>query len=123
MLLENGSVTVLVWSFGTLCLGVGSYAVSMLSADGLFFAWGFLRGMRADKTLDALSSRSAWFWSVSPLKRYKFPSPHFGPQISPLFDTCAYSPFGLRTGHGTIPKRSGSLLLRLQLCSAHELEN
>ncbi len=27
--------------------------------DGLFFAWGFLRGVRADKTLDALSSRSA----------------------------------------------------------------
>jgi hypothetical protein len=47
----------------------------------------------------------------------------FGPQISPLLDACAYSPFGLRTGHGTIPKRSGSLPLRLQLCSAHELED
>jgi hypothetical protein len=41
-------------------LGVGSYAVSTLSTDGLFFACGFLLGMRADKTLDALSSWSAW---------------------------------------------------------------
>jgi hypothetical protein len=39
-------------------LGVSSYAVSTLSTDGLFFVWGFLRGMQADKILDALSSRS-----------------------------------------------------------------
>jgi hypothetical protein len=43
--------------------------------------------------------------------------------FSPLLETCAFSPFGLRTGHGTIPERSGSLQLRLQLCCAHELEN
>ncbi len=42
-------------------LGVSSNAVSTLSIDWLFFAWGLLLGMRADKTLDALSSRSASF--------------------------------------------------------------
>ncbi len=36
--------------------------------------------------------------------------------------TWAINPFGLRTGQGTIPERSGSLQLRLQLCCAHELE-
>ncbi len=36
-------------------LGVSLYAVSTLSTDGLFFAGGFLAGMRADKTLDAQS--------------------------------------------------------------------
>ncbi len=42
-------------------LGVSSYAVSTLSTDKRFFVCGFLRGMQADKTLDVLSSRSAWF--------------------------------------------------------------
>ena len=79
------SVVPLLWLFVTLCLliwliavasgkwfcaglvfwdtslGVSSYAVSTLSTDRIFFALDYLRGMRADKTLDALSSRSAWF--------------------------------------------------------------
>jgi hypothetical protein len=53
---------VLCWFvFWDASLGVSSYAVSTLSTDGLFLAWGFLQGMRADKSLDSLSSRSAWF--------------------------------------------------------------
>jgi hypothetical protein len=40
---------------------VSRCAVSTLSADGLFFAGGFLAGMRADKTLDARSRWCAWF--------------------------------------------------------------
>ncbi len=48
-------------AFWDASLGVSTYAVSTVSTDGLFFARGFLRGMRADKTLDAPSSRSSWF--------------------------------------------------------------
>jgi hypothetical protein len=58
--MENGSA--LVWFFGTLRLEFAHMLFQRtLSTDGLFFAWGFLQGMRADKTLHALSSRSAWF--------------------------------------------------------------
>jgi len=63
-------------------LGVSRYAVSTPSTDGLFFAWGFLRGMRADKTLDALSSRSAWF----------------GPSLRPTLDSLPRGPRPYRFG-------------------------
>ena len=59
MLLEDGSVP--VWSFRDSSLGVGWWTVWMLSADGLFFTGGELRGMLADKTLDSLARWSAWF--------------------------------------------------------------
>ncbi len=50
------------------------YAVSTMSTDGIFFARGFLAGMRVDRTLDARSRRCAWFGqSLRSGKLYGFP--------------------------------------------------